>query len=153
MGCLIALLILAFPAAEIYVLIKVGSWLGFWDTLFLLIFSAMFGVYLARWQGAITLRRIQACLAEGKAPTVEMVDGLLLFAGGILFMIPGFLSDILGVFFVFPLTRWLFRWLILRKIGADLSRRASHPGEAVQANRMPPPAAGRGRVEDAEIVE
>ena len=105
MGLIIFLLILAFPAAEIYVLIKVGEAIGFWDTLLLLIFSAMFGVYLAKHQGMSVLTKIQQCLAQGQVPAREMLDGILIFAGGVLFIIPGFISDGLGLLFIFPPTR------------------------------------------------
>lgn len=153
MGTLLFWIFLLFPVAEVYVLIKVGARIGFWDTLFLLIFSAILGSYLAKMQGKIALQRIQACLVEGRMPTVEMMDGVLIFIGGLLFVIPGFLSDVLGVILIFPPTRFVVRVLILGSMKGRVS--APNPsgmssGAASVSTRKP---VGRDDVEDAQIVE
>ncbi|MBF0484932.1 MAG: FxsA family protein [Candidatus Omnitrophica bacterium] len=157
MGWLVFLLIAAFPVAEVYVLIKVASRIGFGDTLFLLIFSGVFGAYLASIQGKITLNKMQACLAQNKLPTKEMIDGLLIFLGGILFIIPGFISDIIGFFLIFPLTRWVIRMGILHSAEVSLSRRAargaSQGPEGVNKGPVSTEGFNKGNAQDAEIVE
>ena len=147
MGFIIFILFLCLPAAEIWVIGRVSSVLGFWDTFFLLIFSAVFGVYLAKHQGRSVLIKVQQTVAEGRTPTIEMLDGLLIFLGGVLFVIPGFITDLFGLLFVLPPTRWVIRWLIARK----LARGFTAPQPPRQPAKEPPNP--RGQIEDAQIVE
>ena len=85
MGCLILLvLIIGFPVLEFQVISRVVAQIGFWDTFVLLFLSAVFGSYLARHQGGVVLARVQQSLKEGRLPSLEMVDGLLVFLGGVL---------------------------------------------------------------------
>jgi UPF0716 protein FxsA len=149
---LILLIFILFPVAEVIVIAKVASRIGIWDTLFLMVFSGAFGAYLANLQGRTALLKIQQALAEGRAPTAEMLDSFLVFLGGILFIVPGFLSDILGFFLIFPVTRWLFRWWVLGAIKSNFRSRAERkpgPGTGGQA----PGRRDHGDVQDAEIVE
>lgn len=153
MGFLIFWLIVLFPVAEVYVLIKVGSRIGFWDTLTLLIFSAVFGSYLAKIQGQKALQKIQICLAEGRMPTHEMVDGVLIFIGGLLFVFPGFISDGLGLLLIFPPTRFLIRLFFLGSMRGNLKTYSSNgPRPGPSSSRKDRPI-GRDGAQDAEIVE
>ena len=163
MGFIILILFLGLPAAEIWVLNKVGSILGFWDTFFLLIASAVFGVYLAKIQGKAVLLKVQQSMAEGRAPTTEMLDGLLVFLGGILFVIPGFITDGFGLILIFPPTRWVVRWLISKRVATGFMK--GQAGGFSGGFQADPAAFGapkrpvrevprsRGQVEDAEILE
>jgi UPF0716 protein FxsA len=152
MGVLIPLLILGFPVAEAMAISKVAGEIGGWNTFFLLIFSGMFGAYLAKIQGHIVLERIQVCIREGRVPSHEMMDGLLVFLAGVLFVFPGFISDIFGLLLLFPLTRWLIRSLFLTGVKGDQQRRSQRqslrPEQSAVSSSFP-----RGNVEDAEIVE
>lgn len=151
------LTVLVFPVAEIFVLMKVASRIGFGYTLFLLILSAVIGAYLAKLQGRITFLKIQQCFNEGRIPTREMVDGLLIFLGGVFFMIPGFISDIAGLFLIFPLTRWFVLALILAKTKAVVEERKArsegfgnrHSSGSSQRRERP----SSGDVEDAQILD
>ena len=149
---LILLIFIIFPIAEVIVLARVASRIGIWDTLFLLVFSGAFGAYLANLQGRVALLKIQQALSEGRTPTGEMLDSFLVFIGGILFIVPGFISDILGFLLIFPVTRWIFRWWVLSAIKSNFRSRAERkmgPGAEGQA----PGRRDRGDVQDAEIVE
>ncbi|MBF0123013.1 MAG: FxsA family protein [Candidatus Omnitrophica bacterium] len=152
MGLFIFLLFVAFPVAEVIVLGKVISRIGFGDTMILLLFSAVFGAYLAKLQGKATLIRVQQALAEGRVPTSEMIDGLMIFLGGILFIIPGFISDILGFFLLFPVTRWCAKWIFLRNVKSAYGARSAR-GEVPQPKSYEGFSARKGDAEDAEIVE
>jgi UPF0716 protein FxsA len=154
MGCLVLLIIvIGLPAAEFHVLGIVAREIGFWDTVFLVVMSAVFGAYLARHQGQVVLARVQQCLAEGRVPTLEMVDGLLIFLGGLLFVFPGFISDAAGFILVFPLTRWIVRWLAVSgfkmKVGQAQTRPFARPSREAGA----PHSIDRGNVTDAEVIE
>ena len=152
MGFLIFLLFVAFPVAEIIVLGKVISRIGFWDTMILLLFSAVLGTYLAKLQGKATLIRVQQALAEGRVPTAEMIDGLMIFLGGVLFIIPGFISDVFGLFLLFPVTRWCAKWIFLRNLKSAYTARSAR-GESPQPKSYQGFSARKGDAEDAEIVD
>jgi len=97
------------PILELAVLIKVGSQIGVLKTIILTILISVTGAWLARLQGFLVLQKIQNSLAQGIMPTEEMLDGMLILAGGILLLTPGFISDIVGLLMLFPATRWILK--------------------------------------------
>jgi len=100
------------PLAELYILIKIGTHIGGLNTILLVIVTAMLGGWLARLQGLRTLRQIQRSLSQGQIPAEELVDGVLILAGGILLLTPGVLTDLFALGLLFPVTRTPFkRWL------------------------------------------
>ena len=107
------LLFLLVPLVEIYFMIKVGSWIGAFTTVVLVVLTAVLGAALARHQGLATLQRLQQTIGRGEAPALEMLEGGLLLVGALLLLVPGFLTDLLGFACLFPLTR---RWLALRAV-------------------------------------
>lgn len=102
-GLLIGLLSL--PILEIYVLIKLGGLLGFLPTLLLLFAAASAGAYLLRTQSWSAWQNVQASLARGELPAAELMDGMLIMAGAILLVLPGFLSDLAGLLCLIPSSR------------------------------------------------
>ena len=154
MGCLVFLfIIIGFPALEIMVMGKVAAQIGFWDTVFLLVLSAGFGSYLAKHQGQVVLLRIQQCLAEGRQPTLEMVDGLLIFLGGLLFIFPGFVSDALGLLLIFPLTRWGIRWMVIAGFRMRVQTSQGFHRSVEPIEPKDPLGLDKGRAVDAEVVD
>jgi UPF0716 protein FxsA len=114
------LLILLLPILEIVGFIQVGDWIGAGPTIGLLALSAVVGVLLVRHRGLSSLTRAQAAAARGEAPIGTVLDGFCAVLAGILLIIPGFLSDILGlVLLIGPLRRGIGRWL-LGRIGAGM---------------------------------
>lgn len=99
------------PLIEIYLLIKVGGLIGALPTVFLVVFTAVLGALLLRQQGFSTLRRVQAAMARGQIPAMEMIEAVLLTLGGALLLTPGFFTDALGFLCLIPPAR---RWLIQR---------------------------------------
>jgi UPF0716 protein FxsA len=93
------------PVIEVYLLIKVGSLIGALPTVALLLSISLAGAWLVRHQGFGILRRIQAELAQGRLPAAELLDGAMVLVGGVLLLTPGFFTDLLGLFFLIPLTR------------------------------------------------
>jgi UPF0716 protein FxsA len=111
-AALLALLML--PILEIYLLIQVGTVIGFVPTLILLVGAASIGTYLLQTQGWSTWMKVQASLARGELPAAEMVDGAVIVAGGALLLLPGFLSDIAGLLCLLPPTRKIIAAYLLR---------------------------------------
>jgi UPF0716 protein FxsA len=106
------LLLIGLPLLELYILIKIGSYLGAFRTIALIIISAVLGLLLARFEGLRTLHQIRQSLSQGIVPAEEMLDSVLIFAGGVLFVIPGVLTDIIAIMLLIPFTRTAFkRWL------------------------------------------
>ena len=96
MAILVALFIVV-PIVELYVIIQIGSLIGVWPTIALLLADALLGSLLLRHQGRGAWRRFNAALAERRFPGREVADGLLIAVGGTLLLTPGFVTDIVGV--------------------------------------------------------
>ncbi|MCO6391016.1 membrane protein FxsA [Aliihoeflea aestuarii] len=109
----IPLLILAMPAVEIAVLIAVGSEIGVLATLGLLFASAVLGVVLVRIQGFSTVQRIRTELDRGGSPGRDLVHGMMILVAGVLLIIPGFVSDAIGLLLFLPPVRDL-GWRLLK---------------------------------------
>ena len=93
------------PIFEIYLFITIGTLIGIWPTLQLIILTAIIGTYLLRIQGLTTLRKIQTILAQGQIPTEALLEGIFLLIGGILLLTPGFFTDTIGFGCLLPLSR------------------------------------------------
>jgi len=111
MGILVAIFIVV-PIVEIYVIIQIGSLIGVWPTVTLLIADALLGSLLLRHQGRGAWRRFNEALAERRFPGREVADGLLIAIGGTLLLTPGFVTDIFGAILLIPPTRALVRRLL-----------------------------------------
>ena len=108
----VALLFIGLPLLELYILIKIGSHLGAFLTIALIIFTGILGLLLARLEGLRTLRQIRQNVSQGIVPAEEMLDSVLIFVGGILFVVPGVITDIAALVLLIPFTRTIFkRWL------------------------------------------
>jgi UPF0716 protein FxsA len=111
---ILALFILV-PMVEIYVIIRVGHEIGVFDTIALLFVVSIIGAWLAKHEGFVVLRRLRAQLEAGRAPTGELIDGALVLGAGVLMMIPGFVTDVVGLLVLFPLTRAPLRRYLRRR--------------------------------------
>lgn len=100
------------PVVELYLLIKVGSVIGAFNTILLVILTGASGAYLARLQGLQTMFRVRARLQQGEMPAEDLLDALIILAAGIVLLTPGFLTDIAGLLLLLPVTRRKFKkWL------------------------------------------
>ena len=125
-----------FPLLELALLIKVGSSIGVLTTLLLVIASALVGGFLLRIAGPATAWRARARLLSGEAPEQEILDGLLMALGGFLLLLPGFLSDVLGVLCLLPFTRHLLRKRLFLR-AAQRSAHAAQPGQEAPKQSRP----------------
>lgn len=107
------LLFIAIPLVEIYLLVQVGQQIGALPTVGLVIFTAVLGIWLLRWQGLATLTQVQISMAQGQLPAIPLFEGLLLLVAGALLLTPGFFTDTLGFLLLIPpLRRGLARALL-----------------------------------------
>jgi UPF0716 protein FxsA len=113
-----ALLVLVFivvPVVELFVIIQVGQEIGALNTIALLLVVGIAGAWLMKREGVGVLRRIQRISAAGGVPTRELADGFLILCGGALMLLPGFVSDGLGLALLLPPVRAVIRPLLLRR--------------------------------------
>ena len=96
------------PIAELYLLIKIGGVIGAFNTVLIILLTAVFGAYLAKTQGFIVFRKINQALNEGRIPAQELLDGLFVLLGGFTLLTPGFLTDLIGLSMLIPLSRNLY---------------------------------------------
>jgi len=102
---IVFLVVLIIPFAGIYLLLQVGSVIGAFPTIFLVVFTAVLGAWLLRQQGFATFQRFQASLAQGEIPAYEMIEGPIILVGGALLLTPGFITDVLGFACLVPQLR------------------------------------------------
>ncbi|NIP73771.1 MAG: FxsA family protein [Gammaproteobacteria bacterium] len=132
---LLVLVFIVVPLAELYLLIEVGRKIGAGTTVALVVLTAVLGALLLRHQGFFTLQRVRASLDRGEAPALPLLEGAVLLLGGLCLMIPGFLTDVLGVLSLIPPLR---RGLIKRFLGVWLHRPPGGPGPGGPAPPRPP---------------
>lgn len=165
---LLAILFLAIPLLELYVLIQVGKVVGVGWTILLLVADSILGGWLIRREGARAFRAFGTALSQGRMPSKEIADGICVLAGGILMLSPGFVLDAVGLVLVLPVTRPLARGLLTRFVEARMLGFAPGaagfgpgrggaggpfgPGAAPDEARRPRPD-GQGPVVEGEVLD
>jgi UPF0716 protein FxsA len=151
----IALGFLLFVVAEMATLIALGKWIGILPTILIVLGGGVVGAWLAKWQGVRTAMRARSRLAQGALPAVEMSDGLMIWLAAVLFMIPGVLTDVLGLALLLPPTRSLLRHAVMARfsrrtfLGAKLFGERKPRGAAASSSAPP-----RGdQIIDARVIE
>ena len=104
----VILFIIGVPANEIYLMIKVGGVIGALNTILLIFFTAITGVYFAKIAGLNALKSGLGQLLKNEIPIYEIISGAALAFAALLLIIPGFLTDILGFLLIIPITRKFF---------------------------------------------
>ena len=99
------LLIIGIPLIEIYLMIKVGGMIGAFNTIFLIFFTAITGIYFAKLEGLNAIRSGFTQLVKNEIPIYEIISGAALAFAALLLIIPGFLTDIIGFLLIIPATR------------------------------------------------
>ena len=108
----LALLIIIIPAIDIGFLLFSGKTIGVLPTIAIIILTGVVGAYLAKKEGLQTIRRAQEQLAFGQVPGESILDGICVIIGGTLLLAPGFITDLIGFFLLFPPSRNPFKLLI-----------------------------------------
>ena len=114
---------LILPIIEIWALIKLGSYFGFFGTLTLIIGTAIIGIYIAKQQGLGIIFSLQSKLAQGRQALPEIVEGIALLLGALFFIIPGAITDLFGIIFIIPSLRRYLLKLAVNKIIDELRKR------------------------------
>ncbi|MDQ2621985.1 MAG: FxsA family protein [Actinomycetota bacterium] len=109
---IILALLIIWPVAELFVMIQVAQAIGFFWMLFLLFCSAVGGMLVLRHRGKAHWQRLRGAVSDRKPPAREAFDGVMITTGALLLMIPGFITSAIGLFLLFPPTRFLIRILV-----------------------------------------
>ena len=99
------LIIISIPIIEIYLFIKIGNYIGAFNTISLIFITAIIGVWYARYEGFNTLRSAMLQLTKNEMPVYEIISGAALAFAALLLILPGFATDFLGLLIIFPITR------------------------------------------------
>jgi UPF0716 protein FxsA len=136
----ILFLFVGIPLVELYFLIKVGAQIGVFATLFLTLFTAMLGGWMVRTQGLSTFSKVRNAMDRGEVPAIEMMEGAVLLVCGVLLLLPGFVTDIVGFIFLIP---WVRRWLL------TVGLQSSGVMRPMQSDHYQP----QGGSQDKQIIE
>ena len=101
------LLIIGIPVIEIYLFIKIGSQIGAFNTISLILLTALLGVWYARYEGFNTLKSGISQIMKSEVPLYEIVSGAALAIAALMLILPGFATDLIGLLLIFPLSRKL----------------------------------------------
>tara|TARA_Y100000310_G_scaffold241835_1_gene245976 strand:+ start:579 stop:1007 length:429 start_codon:yes stop_codon:yes gene_type:complete len=115
----VILFIIGIPLIEIYLLIEVGGIIGAFNTIFLIFFTAITGVYFARLEGLNAVRSGFSQLVKNELPIYEIISGAALAFAALLLIIPGFLTDLVGFLLIVPVTRKFF----IKSISSKFNRK------------------------------
>lgn len=111
-GILLMLFVIV-PIVELYILVEVGQQIGALNTVAIVVITGIAGASFARSQGTQIIYKIRSMMSEGQIPGKEILQGVMILAGGIMLLTPGFITDILGLTLLFPLTRQFYMKLAL----------------------------------------
>lgn len=115
-GRIVMLSVLSLPLIEIALFIVIGQAIGLLPTLLGVILSALVGALVLRWQGTATLRELQFRLQRGQIPARQMADTMLIGLAGLLLLLPGYFTDLIGLLLLVPWTRGLIYRSLARRL-------------------------------------
>jgi len=150
-------LFLLFPVLELFVLVKVGMSIGFLATFLLVVAGSMLGLFIIRVAGFATALRAREALSRGELPAQQMMDGLMMTVGGGLLLLPGFISDVLGLICLLPFTRKALVVKVRQRAEASAARRRAFADDPLAGGPVPPgahrPGARKPDVIEGEVIE
>ncbi|PLY16249.1 MAG: exlusion protein FxsA [Sedimenticola sp.] len=139
-------LFVGIPLVELYFLIKVGSFIGAMPTILLTLFTAVLGGTLVRIQGLSTAMRVRESMERGEVPAIEMIEGVVLLASGVLLLLPGFITDVIGFVCLIPPVRRLMILALLKRKGV------MRPPPGGAGHEHSPSSSGQPRIIDGEFT-
>lgn len=120
------LILILVPALEIWGFITIGKMVGGFNTFLLIILTGVVGAYLAKQQGLHILREARYRMSNGEPPGPAILDGISVLIGGILLIMPGFITDVIGLLLLLPPTRKVFKFFLLEWIMRKIKSGSIH---------------------------
>ncbi|MGH2746354.1 MAG: FxsA family protein [Actinomycetota bacterium] len=125
---IVFVLLLLVPLAELWVIVQVAQGIGVLNAIGLLLLVSVAGAWLLKQQGMATWRRLQATLQRGEMPTGEVTDGAMILLGGALLLTPGFITDVVGLVLLVPVTRTALKGGMRKLLARWAQRRSRERG-------------------------
>jgi UPF0716 protein FxsA len=129
------LVLIGVAVVEVFAFIEVGRAVGWLVAVVLLLGTSVLGARMLFVQGRLAIQRVSLALSERRAPGHTAVDAALGFLGGILLLIPGFVTDVLGALLLLPLTQKLTRRWMSRHYAGRVMRFVATAGRFVPSDR------------------
>ncbi len=120
------LLFTVIPLVELAILLHLGSVIGVWNTILIVVVTGLAGAFLARRQGLAVVGKMRASLEQGLVPGEELLHGLLILAGGLLLLTPGLLTDVVGFALLIPRSRRCALHWLRRRISRSVQQGQAH---------------------------
>lgn len=114
------------PMVELYLLIKVGTVIGGFNTILLVLTTGFAGAWLARMEGLNTMFKVRQNLDQGIMPAEDLMDAFIILVAGLLLVTPGLLTDTFGLLLLWPVTRNRFKRFLRRKFDEMQARGDIH---------------------------
>jgi UPF0716 protein FxsA len=151
---ILAALILV-PVLELVVIVTVARTIGGWQTLLVLLLEAVIGAWVVRREGSRAWRALREAFRSGRMPSREIADAVLVLVGGVLLVLPGFVTDVFGLLFILPFTRPIARIWLEAVIARRVVRTVGEwPGGAPSSSSpSSPPRRLRPDVVSGEVVD
>lgn len=130
------LLFTVLPVVDLWLLLRIGGWMGFWPTFAFTVGMALLGAFLAKREGAKILAQWRRAMAELRMPEDGLVSGVLVIVGAALLAAPGVVTDVVGFAFLIPATRRLIAPWVRRKVGARLEQARASGNLRVQVMNL-----------------
>ncbi|QIM20846.1 FxsA family protein [Phycicoccus sp. HDW14] len=142
---LLVVVLVLVPLVEVATIVLVGRTIGGWPTVLLLLLTSVLGAWVIRKEGARAWGALREALRSGRMPARELADGVLVLVGGVLLLVPGFVTDVLGLLVILPWTRPIARiWLeavVARRLFGAFGGGPGRPGDG-------PPDVVQGQIVD-----
>ncbi len=154
---LLVLVLVAVGILEVWLLIQVGHAIGAWPTVAILVAEALLGAALLRHEGRRTWQAVTEAMGRGVAPSGQLADAALVLCGGLLVMLPGFATDVVGLLLLLPFTRRLARRLLTSVLARRLQMaaggpRASRPGQVIEGEVVDGGGAGTPPADGPTVI-
>ena len=122
-------LIIGIPLIEIYLFIKIGSQIGAFNTISLILLTAFVGIIYARYEGFNTMRSGISQLIKNEMPIYEIISGAAIAFAALLLILPGFATDLIGLVIIFPPTRKLLMNTFSKRYSKNIKKKNFIEGE------------------------
>lgn len=147
------LILLALVVLELWILVKLGSTLGILPTIALVLGAGIVGAWIAKWQGLQAILRVQNELRQGVVPTRTIGDGALILVAGMLLLLPGVISDVLGIGLLIPPVRRLIMLGIRTWVSKRMRVETTHYWVGPHQIRDDEPSRDPSTIVEARVIE
>lgn len=146
------LLFIVLPLVEIMILVKIGMLTSIWVPIAIVLVTGVVGSALARREGWKVLERIREDVRTGQMPADSLIDGFLVLLSGVLFVLPGVLTDVVGIVLLFPPSRQLVKRGVAAWFKRNVELHVGRIGDSYWPNSGGSAGAEHDKIIDARVI-